>query len=60
MPIFKVLHLLFSPRGGWQAIKQADFSVPQAFLGHTVLFPCAGTSALPAPGGAWGWTGRCA
>ena len=38
MPIFKVLHLLFSPRGGWQAIKQADFSVPQAFLGHTVLF----------------------
>jgi len=38
MPIFKVLHLLFSPRAGWQAIKQADFSVAQALLGHTVLF----------------------
>ena len=37
MPIFKVLHLLFSPRAGWQSIKQADFSVPQAFFGHTVL-----------------------
>jgi len=38
MPIFKVFHLLFSPRSGWQAIKQADFSVAQAFLGHTVPF----------------------
>jgi hypothetical protein len=38
MPIFKVLHLLFSPRAGWQAIKQSDYGAMQAFLGHTVLF----------------------
>ena len=38
MPFLKVIHLLFSPRGGWTAIKQANYSVAQVLLGHTVLF----------------------
>ena len=37
MPIFKIFQLLVSPRSGWQSVKQADYSVLQAFLGHTVL-----------------------
>ena len=37
MPIFKIFQLLISPRKGWQSVKEADYSVLQAFLGHTVL-----------------------
>ncbi len=38
MPFLKVLHLLFSPRSGWAAIKSRNYSALQAFLGHTLPF----------------------
>ncbi len=38
MPIFKVLHLLFSPKSGWTAIKGKNYGALQAFLGHTLPF----------------------
>ena len=38
MLLLRVLPVLFRPRSGWASIKDRNYSVANAFFGHTVLF----------------------